>query len=178
MSLILRRITPGVLDANLTFDKILDLTLLLSTWVNNAASVDVKDRLNTYTEKLTTTQRQIVMYFYLCARLQQAPRVIEFYGKSKAKGIQFTPMMYSFALFGVSHDPQRFPSFTNTVLKDMSMDGCEPDAEHFKALLIGACQSHDVAAALECFRKIESGYLLTISKLIQVGRLIVMLSIC
>jgi len=111
-------------------------------------------------EKLTTTQRRIVLYFRLCARLQQAPRVIEFYDKSKAKGIKFTPMMYSFALFGVSHNPQLFPSFTNTVLKDMSMESCEPDAEHFRALLIGACQAHDVAAALECFRKIELGYVL------------------
>jgi hypothetical protein len=129
-------------------------------------------------EKLTTTQRRIVMYFRLCAQLEQAPRVIEFYYKSKAKGIKFTPMMYSFALFGVSHDPQLFPSFTNTVLKDMSTEGCEPDAEHFRALLIGACRSHDVAAALECFRQIELGCILTISELTEVGELIVMLFIC
>jgi hypothetical protein len=69
-------------------------------------------------------------------------------------------MMYSFALFAVSHDSQLFRSFTNTVSVDMSMDGCEPDAEHFKALLMGACRSHDIAAALECFRKVELGYVL------------------
>ena len=129
-------------------------------------------------KKLTTTQRRIVLYFRLCARLQQAPRAIEFYDKSKAKGIKFTPMMYSFALFGVSHDPQLFPAFTNTVLKDMSMEGCEPDAEHCRALLIGACHSHDAAAALECFREIELGYVLPISELIEGRELIVMLFIC
>lgn len=129
-------------------------------------------------EKLTTTQRRIVLYFRLCARLQQAPRLIEFYNKSKAKGIKFTPMMYSFALFGVSHDRQLFPSFTNGVLKDMSMEGCEPDAEHFRALLIGACQSHDIAAALECFRKIELGYRLATTELIEAAELIVMLFTC
>ena len=69
-------------------------------------------------------------------------------------------MMYSFALLAVSHDPQLFPSFTNTVLVDMSMDGYEPDAEHSRALLMGACRSHDISAALECFRKMELGYIL------------------
>lgn len=108
------------------------------------------------------TQKQIVLYFRLCARLQRPSKIIEFYTKSKSKGIKFTPMMYSFALFGVCQDTRLFRSFTNTLLVDMSMDGCEPDSEHFRAILMGACRSHDIAAALECFRKVELGYVLCV----------------
>jgi hypothetical protein len=111
--------------------------------------------LNSYRENLSPTQRRIVLYFRLCARLAQASKAIEFYNKSKAKGIKFTPLMYSFALYGVNYDSQLFRSFANTVLVDMSMDSYELDADHYKALLMGASRSHDIAAALECFRKIE-----------------------
>lgn len=163
MTLILKRITPGVLDANLTFEKILDLMLLLTAWINRASKFDKGRRLDIYKEKLTAVQQRIVLYFRLCAQLQQAPRLVEFYEKSKAKKIEFTSMMYSFALRGVSNDAKLFPSFTNIVLRDMSMDAQEPDATHFRNILVGACRSGDVAAALECFRKLELAYLQTIT---------------
>lgn len=115
-------------------------------------------RIQWFKEDITSTQKHIVAYFRLCGRLRRTSEVIEFYTQAKAQNIEFSPVLYYFALYGVYYDEARFPEFSVKVLGDMASEGIKPNAGHLSVLLMAAAYRCDVPAAASYFRKIEFSY--------------------
>ena len=113
---------------------------------------------NRYVEKQTVMQERMIMYFRLCGRLQESQRAIQFYNESRARGAKFSATVYSFVLYGTSHDPRAFPDFARKVLRDIATDGLEVNAEGTLVLLREAATCGDIASAFRYFKSLELKY--------------------
>jgi hypothetical protein len=111
-----------------------------------------------YLQRQTPMQERMILYFRLCGRLRETQKAVEFYHESRANGATFSPLVYTFALYGASHDPDVFPAFSKTVLGDMAAEGYRPDIRMFKTLLVGASISCDIGSASHYFKELETEY--------------------
>jgi hypothetical protein len=162
LTLIINRITPATLNENLTFADVVDLMLRLSKSINIPREdknigrpVGTEQR---YLQRQTPMQERLILYLRLCGRVRKAEKAVEFYHESRANGVKFSPLVYTFALYGTRQDPDVFPAFSRTVLGDMAAEGYRPDIQTYMTLLVGASNSCDIESASHYFRQIETEY--------------------
>jgi hypothetical protein len=155
-----------MLDENLTFDKIFELTFRLLDWISFSWGSEQGSRLNPYNYALTITQLRSVVFLQLLARLQRVDAAVEFYYRSKAEGTEFTAPMYVFMLFSIACNPSLFSTFSSRILGDMVAEGIRLQPDHLRALLSGAANCLDIKSAIQHFKSLELTYIQGIARLI------------
>jgi hypothetical protein len=152
--MILQRITPESINAEFSFDDAVETLISLLNTIS-ASRLESLDRLSNYLEPQTAAQMRVIVYFRLCGRLRMAEQMAAFYDESKNRGVEFTPLMYNFALSGVSNDPSVFSSFSSKVLGDMAKDHIVPDIGIMKNIMRGWFACRNVKMFILCFRYLE-----------------------
>jgi hypothetical protein len=100
----------------------------------------------------SAVRERMIAYFRLCGRLKESKQAVEFYHQSRKNRHKFTPLLYAFALYGASHDPNVFPAFSRVIKADMAADGQQADERTIRALLGIASNHGEIDSALQYFK--------------------------
>lgn len=157
LSVIHHRLTPATIDADDAFDNVLELCCKLLEIREKAPEEGPSPKL----PALSTVQRRTVAYFRYLARIDSPVKIQEFYDRPRAEGAEFTPIMYSAALRGTSHNADN-PEFISRVLADMAQDGHTCSSGDYSALIRAARHLRDLPFAFKSFRSLEMMYTIVV----------------
>lgn len=154
LTLILQRLTPQAITPEFTFDHAVETLILLLNTIRDSGLVP-DDRLHNYFTTHTPAQIRVIVYFRICGKLRMAEQLAAFYDESKARGVPFTRLMYTFAIRGVSHDFRVFSTFSSKVLRDIGRDKDVPDEGILKSFLRGWYITRNVDELIPNFKILE-----------------------
>jgi hypothetical protein len=158
IALILQRVGPETVNADLTVEKLFELTLELIAEVTRAEKPNsgILDTFMDLYEDLSLEQKRVALYFRLCQRLRAPDELESFYERSRERGIKFGTTLYGVALSAATQSPALFQKFSTRVLADMNSEGVEPSGQAGTALLRGSAICGKLDDAFRHFKDIEA----------------------